>query len=150
MYSCAYDLNEAPYLETVGQVIYYYNDFYYDIMGSIQEPPFDKSILPYIIVCKQDQQKIDILTSDIKICRLCMDKPEYLDSEYDIEKYRLNYDEINQLILCLNQKYYCKALNNKLFDRFWDYLLYEYNRIYEIDITKYITIPNYFELYKRN
>lgn len=150
MYSCAYDLNEAPYLETVGQIIYYYNDFYYDIMGSIQEPPFDKSIPPYIIVCKQDQQKIDLDTSDVKICRLYMDKPEYLDSEYDIEKYRLNCDEINQLMLYLNQKYYCKALNNKLFDRFWDYLLYEYNRTYEIDVTKYINIPNYFELYKRN
>ena len=150
MYDCAYDLNEAPYLENVGQTICYYDGFYYDIMGSIQEPPFDKSIPPYIIVCKQDQQKVDIHTSDVKICRLCMDKPEYLDSEYDIEKYRLNDKEIYQLILCLNQKYYCKALNNRLFDRFWDYLLYEYNRIYDINTDDYIHIPDYFKLIKRN
>lgn len=149
MYECAYDLNEAPYLENVGQIMYQYNGFYYDIMGSIQEPPFNKSIPPYIIVCKQDQQKVDLDTSDIKICRLCMNKPEYLDSEYDTDKYKLNDGEIDCVLLNLNKKYYCRALNNRLFNRFWDYLLYEYNRYYEINISNYINIPDYAALYER-
>ena len=118
MYECAYDLNEAPYLENVGQIMYQYNGFYYDIMGSIQEPPFDESIPPYIIICKQDQQKVDLDTSDVKICRLYMDIPKYLDSEYDIDKYRLDSDEIDQLILNLNKEYQCNALNGILFNRF--------------------------------
>lgn len=146
MYKWACDLNEAPYLECVAQTFYQHNDFYYNVLGSIQEPPFDLSIPPYLIICKQDQPEIDLYTSDIKICRLYMDKPEYLDSEYDTEKYRLTNDEISQLILHLNQKYCCNVLNNRMFDRFWDYLLHEYNRIYEKDMSNYIDIPNYFKL----
>ena len=150
MYNCAYDLNEAPDLENVGQIIYYYNGFYYNIMGPIQEPPFNKLIPLYIEICKQNQLEIDIYNSDIEICRLHMNKPEYIDSEYDVNKFRLNKEEIDQLMIQLNKEYYCNTLNNRQFDRFWDYLLYQYNKIYEKDINDYINIPNYYELYKED
>lgn len=142
MYRCADDLNEAYGLGNIGNITFKYKEYTYTIFGIIQDPPIDPNIDVYLAILRHKKDMIDFYNEPCDICRLSMTEPKYIYSEYDIEKYNLNNDELNKIIEILTSEYH-DTWYNRTYDSFWDYLMEEYQNIYGIDITKYEKIPNY-------
>ena len=98
MYNCAYDLNEAPNLENIGEISFKYNGYSYSVIGIIQDPPLDLGIEIYLGVLKSKKDLLDFSKDPNDFCRISIRYPKYIDSEYDIDKFRLNNNEISKLL----------------------------------------------------
>lgn len=144
MYSCAYDLNEAPNLENIGEISFKYNGYSYSVIGIIQDPQLDLGIEIYLGVLKSKKDLLDFSKDPNDFCRISIGDPKYIDSEYDIDKFRLSNDEISKLIEILSKEYY-DSWNFKQYNSFWEYILNEYSDRYGIDVRK-LKMPDYMKL----
>ena len=125
LYRCAEDLNETAFLELLGEVNYEFNGYWFTIGGGFQDPPMDRSIPEYLILIRRKEMKYNEYDINNDICRISLYKPEYIDSEYDLEKFILSKDEIYKMIEVLNTPHYdeWKKIHHK---RLWDYIKDQY------------------------
>ena len=59
MYSCAYDLNEAPNLENIGEISFKYNGYSYSVIGIIHDPQLDIGIEISLVVFQSKNDLVD-------------------------------------------------------------------------------------------